>query len=340
MDAHTQAHPQLAAVAALLRDNDLAPADPLSDPLPVAREAARRYNALWNRALPPVARVTEMRVPVPGGEVMVRIYRPVLSAAPPPVLVYFHGGGFVLNGLDSHDRLMRLLALRSGAAVAGVSYSLAPETRFPGQLEQALAVIAWLRTYGAALGLEPTRLAVGGDSAGANLALAATLALRDRALALPAFGLLLYGMFSADLATASHRAFGGGAHGLTTERVDWFWSQYLADPAQRSHPLAAPLGADLHGLPPQAIIGAGLDCLLDDSVRLASRLGEAGVEASLSIHRGVPHSFMLMSEVLEPADRAVTEAATAVNRALFGAALYSPVKTGLRLPRKAAMPSR
>ena len=225
----------------------------------------------------------------------------------------------MLNNLDTHDRLMRLLALRSGAAVVGMSYSLAPETRFPGQLDEAVAVIAWLRAHGPALGLASDTLALGGDSAGANLALAATLVLRERRLAPPSFGLLLYGMFSADLETASHASFGGGGHGLTSERVDWFWRQYLADPAQRDNPLAAPLQADLTGLPPQLVIGAGQDCLLDDSVRLAGRLVEAGGEAQLSVYPGVPHSFMLMSEYVEAADQAVSEAAAALNRRLFAA---------------------
>jgi len=317
MHASPSAQSQLAAVAALLKGDGLAPANPLRDPLPVARDAARRYNAFWNRRPPSVERVVEMVAPSPSGTVTLRIFHPARRGTPLPILLYFHGGGFVLNNLDTHDRLMRLLALRSGAAVVGMSYSLAPETRFPGQLEEALAVVSWLRIHGAALGLATDRLALGGDSAGANLALATTLALRDRGLAPPAFGLLLYGMFSADLETASHASFGSGEHGLTSERVDWFWRQYLTDPAQRNDPLAAPLKADLAGLPPQLVIGAGRDCLLDDSVRLADRLTKAGGQARLSVYADVPHSFMLMSEYLEAADQAVSEAATELKQRLF-----------------------
>jgi len=319
MHAPLAAQSQLATVAALLKGDGLAPANPLRDPLPVAREAARRYNAFWNRRPPAVERVVEMAAPTPVGPVALRIFHPHRRGRALPVLLYFHGGGFVLNNLDTHDRLMRLLALRSGAAVVGMSYSLAPETRFPGQLEEAIAVIAWLRAHGPALGLATESLALGGDSAGANLALAATLALRDRGVAPPAFGLLLYGMFSADLETASHASFGGGDHGLTSERVDWFWSQYLADAAQRDNPLAAPLRADLTGLPPQLVIGAGHDCLFDDSIRLAGRLVEGGGQARLSVYAGVPHSFMLMSEYVEAADHAVSEAAAALNQRLFTA---------------------
>jgi acetyl esterase len=187
-------------------------------------------------------------------------------------------------------------------------------------LDEALAALDWVRNEGAAFGLDGERPVVGGDSAGANLALAATLALRDQGKVLPSLGLLFYGMFSADLETASHRAFGGGAFGLTTARVDWFWSQYVADRAQRDNPLAAPLLADLEGLPPQLLIGAGLDCLLDDSIRLADRLTQAGVPNTLSVYPGVPHSFMQMSAHLRPADAAIDEAAAALRRT-FGAQL-------------------
>lgn len=313
---HSQPHPQLAAIAAMLRAEGVTAADPLTTPLAEARAAALRYNAVWNRLPPDLAEVSELDIPVARGRLPLRLYRPLAEAEHLPVLVYFHGGGFVLNGLDTHDRLMRLLALRSGAAVVGVGYGLAPEHRFPSQIDDALAALRWLEAEGAAHGLDAGRLAVGGDSAGANLALALQLRLRDAGLPLPAAGLLLYGMFSADLDTPSHRAFGTGAHGLTSERVEWFWDQYLADRAQRDNPLAAPLYAFLDGLPRQTIIAAGLDCLLDDSLRLAAKLEAAGVPHSLSVHGGVPHSFMLMSAVLEPADRAVTEAARAVRLGL------------------------
>lgn len=313
----TTGHPHLDAVLAHARQRAVAPADPLAQDLAQARAQALAYQAIWNENLPDIASAETIDIVGPRGHgLALRLLRPA-RAGRLPVLVYFHGGGFVLNGLETHERLMRLLALRSGAAVVGVGYSLAPELRFPGQLEEALAAIAWVRRHGAAHALDGTRLAVAGDSAGANLALAATLALRDAGQELPAAGLLFYGMFSADLATASHRAYGGGGFGLTTERVDWFWRQYLADPAQRDNPLAAPLGADLAGLPPQLVIGAGLDCLLDDSVELARRLEQARVPVTLSVVDGVPHSFMPMSAVLEPADRAISAAADYVRGAFL-----------------------
>jgi len=312
----SEAHPHLAAIAAVAREAGIAPADPLRQPLAEARAAARAYQNLWNHPLPDIAERAQAETVSPRGTaIRLSIFKPE-QAQNLPVLVYFHGGGFALNGVETHERLMRLLALRSGAAVIGVSYTLAPELRFPGQLDEALSAIAWVRAHGAGFGLDPARLAVGGDSAGANLALAAQLALRDAGEPLPAIGLLLYGMFSADLASPSHQSFGGGGFGLTTERVDWFWSQYVADRAQRDNPAAAPLLADLHDLPPQLVIGAGLDCLLDDSLNLAEKLAEAGIARTLSVYPGVPHSFMQMSAHLAPADAAVSEAASALRRAL------------------------
>lgn len=309
-------HPQLATIAAILAARGVAPADPLRQPLTEARATALRFQAVWNETLPPVHRVTDARVDSGGRTVPMRIFLPEARHSPSPVLLYFHGGGFALNGLGTHERLMRLLALRSGVAVVGVGYGLAPEHRFPSQLADAVAALAWVRDAGAGLGLDGGRVAVGGDSAGANLALALQINLRDRRQALPVFGVLLYGMFSADVETPSHRAYGGGAYGLTSSRVAWFWDQYLADRAQRDNPLAAPLAADLRGLPPQLVIGAGQDCLLDDSLRLAERLSEAGVRRHLSVYEGVPHSFMQMSALLTPADEAITEAASAVRTTL------------------------
>lgn len=301
--------PDIAAIKDYATRQGVAPADPLRQPLAQARQAALDYQGIWNNDLPAMAQ----RLDLTAGPLRLRLFdaRPA-GAGPRPVLLYFHGGGFALNSIDTHERLLRLLALRSDVAVVALAYSLAPEKRFPAQIDEALAAVAWIRAHGHEYGLDGARLALGGDSAGANLALATSLSLRQRGLAQADFGLLLYGMFSADLATASHRAFGGGAHGLTTERVDWFWSQYLADFAQRDNPLAAPLWADLHGLPPQLVIGAGQDCLLDDSLALADKLRQAGVATRLSVYDGAPHSFMQASVLLDSARRAIDEAARAL----------------------------
>ncbi|AVM74176.1 alpha/beta hydrolase [Magnetospirillum gryphiswaldense] len=306
--------PALSLIQAHAARHGAAPADPLRQTLAEARASALAYQGIWNHDLPPLAR----RQDITADGLRLRL----LDSQPQgpsrrPVLLYFHGGGFALNSVDTHERLLRLLAQRSGAAVLALGYSLAPEARFPRQVDEALAAIAWVRAHGADFGLDGNALAVGGDSAGANLALAAMLRLRDQRLPQPRLGVLLYGMFSADLLTASHQRFGGGQFGLTTERVDWFWSQYLADFAQRDNPLAAPLLADLHGLPPQLVIGAGLDCLLDDSLALAEKLRRVGIPHQLSVYDGVPHSFMQMSAVLDQAQAAIDETARALAEALM-----------------------
>jgi acetyl esterase len=303
----------IADIQAFAAHHGARPADPLRQPLAEARILALAYQDIWNHPLPPMARTGQYRTEA---GTAIRLHVPDSAAPFSPVLVYFHGGGFVLNSVATHERLIRLLANRAGIAVAAIGYSLAPETRFPGQLDEALDAISWLRTNAHPLGLSFSRWAVGGDSAGANLALATTLTLRDRHQVLPDFGLSFYGMFSADLETPSHRAFGGGAFGLTTARVDWFWAQYLADFGQRDNPLAAPLRADLHGLPPQLLIGAGLDCLLDDSRALADRLAAAKAPVTLSVYDGMPHSFAQMSTLLPPADRAISEAAAGLREIL------------------------
>jgi acetyl esterase len=210
---------------------------------------------------------------------------------------------------------MRLLAGRSGWAVCAVAYGLAPEHRYPVQLEQALAVIGWLGTAAAGLGLEVGRLALGGDSAGANLALAAQVALRDRGGPPVRRGLLFYGMYDLDFETDSYRRFGDGAYGLSRERMAWFWSQYLGREPVSAPPLAVPARARLHGLAPQLVIGAGLDCLLDDSRVLAAALERAGVPNTLTVYPGVPHSFVQMSAFVAAADRAVDQAAAFLRNA-------------------------
>ena len=304
----------IAAIQAYAQSQGVAPADPLRQPLAQARDKASRYQAIWNHDLPEIARRQDIAV----GRLRLRLFdSQTAESTNRPVLVYFHGGGFALNNLDTHERLLRLLALKSGVAVLALGYSLAPEVRFPGQLNEALETLSWLRRHGSEHGLDGSNFAVGGDSAGANLALAVTLASRDIGLPLPRFGLMLYGMFSADLESASHRSFGTGAHGLTSERVDWFWSQYLADRAQRDNPLAAPLLADLEGLPAQLVIGAGQDCLLDDSLNLARKLERAGVPTTLSVYDDAPHSFMQMTSLLEVAVQAVDQAAQAVAQVLL-----------------------
>lgn len=299
----------LAKIKDVCRNAGVSPADPLTESLDVARKKAIAYQGALSGDLPDIGGVAEHKVHAPLGDVGFRVLYPDHRRSNLPVIVYLHGGGFALNSVDTHERLMRVLALNSGAAVVGIRYTLAPEARFPTQLDQTLDVIKTLRRDGRALGLDGDNLVLAGDSAGANLAIAACLKLKEQGLAQPKWSYLFYGMFSADLDTPSHRAFGGGDYGLTTARVDWFWKQYVADFAQRDNPLAAPLWADLDGIAPQYIVGAGLDCLLDDSLRMHERLVQAGVGTKLTVVEDVPHSFMQMGSFLPEGDAALINAA-------------------------------
>lgn len=316
----TDLDPQVCALHDAVTRQGLVSPDPLSMPLDVVRTAAERYHAFLNGTERPAARVDALTVAesADGPGFSLRLYRPAYAAgdAALPVLVYFHGGGFVVNSLDTHDRLLRLLAGRSGVAVAAVRYALAPERVFPHQHHQAVAAVRWIARHGAGQGLDPSRIAVGGDSAGANLALAAALALKNDAEARVSFGLLFYGMFAHDFDSVSHRRFGDGRYGLTTLRMRWYWKQYLGHGHQTRDPRAAPLLADLSGLPPLMLLAAGRDCLRDDSLRLAERLAESGVDHTLSVHDDLPHAFANMTRLVDAADRAVTAAADAVRRHL------------------------
>ncbi|WP_207476798.1 alpha/beta hydrolase fold domain-containing protein [Arenibaculum pallidiluteum] len=311
--------PAVVALYAEAARRGAAPADPTAQPLAEARMAAERFHRFLDAGPRPAVGTEEHVVEGPAGQIPIRLYRGSLWPDL-PVLVYFHGGGFVLNSLDTHDRLMRTLALRTGFVVCGVGYAKAPERRFPHQHGEALAVLRWVAASARALGLDADRFAVGGDSAGANLALAAALACRAADLPRIACGLLFYGMFARDFDTESHRRFGGGAFGLTSARMRWYWDQYLGSDAPGEagtpDPRAAPLNADLRGLPPMLLVGAGLDCLLDDTLRLADRLRQAGVPHRLEVRRGLPHGFATMGRRVAAADDAVTEAAMALRAQL------------------------
>lgn len=309
--------PQVIAMNEAAARLGAAPADPLSLPLAEARAAAERYHSFLNGPMPLPAEVMEVTLSGPAGPLPLRLYRTAGRGMERlPVLVYFHGGGFVVNSVDTHDRLLRLLALHSGAVVCAVRYSLAPERRFPHQHEEALAALRWVAAFGAAHGIDAARIAVGGDSAGANLALGLALAARAPGEPRVSFGLLYYGMFANDFDTVSHRRFGDGRYGLTTARMRWYWQQYLGSVATPDDPRAVPLLADLRGLPPLLLLAADLDCLRDDTLRLAERLAEAGVSHRLAVYDGLPHSFATMTRLVDQAHHAVLQAADAVRRHL------------------------
>jgi acetyl esterase len=238
-------------------------------------------------------RLIELGAHAAHGPLRLRIHRPTNSSSL-PALLYLHGGGWVFFSLDSHDRLMRELASRAGRVVIGVDYARAPEARFPVALEQTVVAWRWVQAQAASLGLDGSRIALGGDSAGANLALAAALVLRDAGQAVPQPDALLlnYGVFSDDDSSESYSRFDGPRYTLGREEMRGFWRDYLGQAQDRSNPLAMPLKADLRGLPSCCLVVAECDVLRDSSLALAAALRAAAVPHVLQRHAGATHSFL------------------------------------------------
>lgn len=284
---------------------------------PAALRASPPDIFAWlNRDPPTLARVEDLSIPGPFRPTPVRLYDARPDAGPRPVLVWFHGGGWVGGSVDLEDRACRELALTSGCAILSVDYVLAPENRFPKPLEDCTAALRWVHEAGHTLGLDGNRIAAGGASAGANLALAAALALRDAGENLLRFVLLHYGVFARRTDSPSHLAFGGGEYMLTSQAMEAFWDFYLEHPGQSRDPRVSLLDADLHGLPQVYLTAAGLDPLRDDAIDLAERLVAAGIDTTLRLFPGVVHGFHLMVNDLAAARITARETGAALAQAL------------------------
>ncbi|MEU3609614.1 alpha/beta hydrolase [Streptomyces sp. NPDC035033] len=248
------------------------------------------------RPRPPAPRVPVAAVTDEDADgVPVRVYRPAPDGDA-PVVVFCHGGGFVLCDLDSHDGFCRSLAAATGATVVSVDYRRAPEHPFPAAPEDSYTALAW------AAAAHPGRpLAVAGDSAGAHLATVLALLARDRGGPRVAFQALYYPMLDPTRSRPSHRENAQG-YFLTADHLRWYWDAYLPDPADRTHPYAAPLDrADLSGLPPAHVVTAGLDPLRDDGTAYAAALAAAGVAVRTHHYPGMFHGFLSMAEALPEA---------------------------------------
>ena len=265
-----------------------------------------------SRAMPPTFDVHEVR-DVSAGGVPSRLYRPA-AATGTGLLVYYHGGGWVIGGLDSHDNVCRSLAVRSGHAVLSVDYRLAPEHPFPAAAEDALCALRWAHENAAELGIDPDRIAVGGDSAGGNLA---AVVAQQRPVPI-AFQLLIY---PATDMTMSHRSHDENKLGpvLSREAMDWFIGHYVQDRSRLKDELASPWFADdsmLRGTPPALVITAQYDPLRDEGEAYGARLVENGVTASIVRFNGQFHSFFGMLGLLDDAESAHLIAAAALRKAL------------------------
>jgi acetyl esterase len=316
-DATEWIDPELVAAGKLLQSRGLVAPDRTQVPLSEVRAAADRIGAFLGEGSVPLARERDLALPGPHGQVPCRLYLPD-NADKPPLLIYAHGGGFMQGSLPSWDAMLRELVRGSGVAALSVDYKLAPEHRFPVAFDEMVAMIRLAAREGAGFGIDPRRLAVGGDSAGANLALAAALALRDAGERALSFQLLIYGCYSTDTESASWQRFGRGA-GLSQTQMRWIWETYLERPEQQRDWRAAPILAEPAGLPPAHLIVGALDPLLDDSNALASRLKKAGVPCELTVYDGINHGFIRYGRLIATARRAIGDCGAALRNALVAA---------------------
>lgn len=258
----------------------------------------------------PVASVTDTEVE----GIRVRIYRPAADG-PLPIFVFAHGGGFVFCDLDSHDGLCRSFANSIPAVVVSVDYRLAPEHPWPAAAEDVYTVTQWAAAHAAELGGDPTKLVVGGDSAGGNLSAVTALMTRDRGGAPLAAQILLYPVLTADFTYGSYHEFRTGYYN-TTAAMQWYWDQYVPNTTDRDNPYAAPLSASVDGVAPAVLVVTGYDPMRDEALAYAEALREADVPVA-ELYYGAIHGFLTMP-VLDIAHRGRRDVADAVIKLLAG----------------------
>ncbi len=310
-------HPQARALLDLMEQRQIPPTHTLSPA--DARSFYRDRRAVTQPDPPQVASVEEMQASGPHGLIALRLYRPITTPEPPrplPVLVYFHGGGWVIGDLDTHDTLCRQLANLAGCAVLAVDYRLGPEFRFPCAVDDCIAATCWCRDHAQRLGLDPARIAIGGDSAGGNLAAVVALAARDAGDAPLRFQLLIYPATDMRRQAPSHTTNGQG-YLLTRETMAYFHDHYIDDATLDADWRASPLlRDDLSELPEAFVLTAGYDPLRDEGLQYSQRLSEAGNQASHVCFERQIHGFITMGRVIDEANAAVTLCAAMLARAL------------------------
>ena len=289
---------------------------------PERRRIAEQLRTRWRAGGPAMARIEEHELASAHGPFRLRLYRPPGAPAAAPVLVYVHGGGWCMFSIDTHDRLMREYAAAACVAVAAIDYCLAPEHPFPAAQDQCVEAVRWLRREAGRLGLDGDRLALGGDSAGANLALTTALRLREaggldgvRAL------LLNYGVFDTRISAEAERSLGTEEDMLSSGEMDAFWHAYLGPRFGDGDPLAVPIHAPLHGLPPAILLYGDRDVLAEQSMAMAVRLRAAGVATALHEYPGAPHSFLEAMSVSAQARDAIARGAQWLSRHLHPSAV-------------------
>lgn len=287
---------------------------------PYEELTAEAFRALSDKRLPPgqsvvLAQISDRLIPGNGPDIKLRLYRPNADGLL-PVLVFFHGGGFVLGDLDSHDNLCRVLSNRMGAMVVAVDYRRAPEAKFPAAFDDAWTAVNWVAEHADELEIDPSRLMVGGDSAGGNLAANVCLKARDNSGPAIAHQLLFYPVCDNDLSRNSYREMGSG-YLVETDMMRWFWDQYLTTPQDAEKPYCCPLkAADLSKLPAATVVVGGYDPLKDEVLAYVERLRLAGNSVSSLIYPGAIHGFMSFIGMLKLSDQALNETVDALQPVL------------------------
>ena len=303
-DASVPLHPTLAAM--LAKSAGLPPMHTLAVETIRAGDATR-----YEVGVPPdpVASTEDRTLPGPRGAIRIRIYRPEGASGPRPVTVFFHGSGFVICSIESHDAMCRQLCRRSQTVVVSVGYGLAPENKFPAGPDDALAATRWVGANAASFGGDASRIALAGDSAGGTMAAVTALRIRDEGGPKIAAQLLLYPV--TDHPSTGHASYAERAsgYGLTRDAMHWFWSHYLPDAEAGAHPHASPLRAQsLHGLPPAYIVTGGYDPLRDEGEAYAKRLEQAGVAVRSIRYDAMNHGFLFWVGLIDESTRAMDDA--------------------------------
>jgi acetyl esterase len=312
-------HPQARALLNLIEERGVPPTHTLA---PGEARTLYRERRMYTQPAPPeVGEIRDLTMPGPAGNIALRLYRPLGSEpqAKLPVLVYYHGGGWVIGDLDTHDTLCRELANGSGCAVVSVDYRMGPEHRFPAAVDDSIAALRWVHANAHQLGIDAARIAVGGDSAGGNLAAVVAIAARDAGGPALAFQLLIYPATDMRRTAPSHETNGQG-YLLTRDTITYFHDHYIVDAKDDLDWRASPLlHENLAGLPPAFVLTAGYDPLRDEGLQYAQRLTQAGTRSSLVCFERQIHGFILMGRVLDEANTAVQLCAAQLRSALSGA---------------------
>lgn len=306
-------NPQIEALLAMMAQMpqiDFATASP--------EEVRASYDQGVMQGEPPrVAEVRDIAIPLDGRTVQARLYVPEGAGERPPLTLFYHGGGWVIGTLDTHDATCRALAQESGSAILSVAYRLAPEHPYPAAADDCYDALLWAKESADDLGVDASRLAVAGDSAGGNLAAAAAIMARDRGGPALRHQLLIYPVTDSDFDTASFRENGGGEYFLGGDAMRWFWAHYLGETPADAAPLAHVLRtARLADLPPATVIAAEYDPLRDEAMAYAARLDAAGVAVDAAVASGMIHGFFSMFEAVPDAWRWIERGAGNLKRSL------------------------